>query len=147
MPRNSVAYDEDFFAWTQEQAKFLREGALSEIDAGNIAEEVEDMGKGIRHELRNRLTVLTMHLLKWRYQPGHRSSSWSGTINEQRDQIADLLEESPSLRPLVAQEVGKAYMRAFKKAVTETGLPETHFPAECPFTPEQILAEDFLPQE
>ena len=105
------------------------------------------MGRSIRHELRSRLSVLTMHLLKWRYQPGYRSPSWSGTISEQREQIADLLEESPSLNPALAQNLTKIYRRAVNKAMRDTGLPEATFPADCPFTPEQILAEDFLPED
>jgi hypothetical protein len=30
--------------------------------------------------------------------------------------------------------------------LTALELPEATFPAECPFTPERILAEDFLPE-
>ncbi len=147
MPRNAAAYDEDFFAWTEEQARLLRAGEFSQLDTANIAEEIDDMGRSIRHELRSRLSVLTMHLLKWRYQPGYRSPSWSGTISEQREQIADLLEESPSLNPALAQNLTKIYRRAVNKAMRDTGLPEATFPADCPFTPEQILAEDFLPED
>jgi hypothetical protein len=146
MPRNAAAYDEDFFAWTEEQARLLRAGEFSQLDIANVAEEMEDMGRSIRRELRNRLSVLTMHLLKWRFQPGYRSPSWSATINEQREQIADLIEESPSLKPVFSQDFTKIYRSAVTKARRETGLTETTFPADCPFTPEQILAPDFLPE-
>ena len=147
MPRNAAAYDEDFFAWTEEQARLLRAGEFAQLDTSNIAEEIDDMGRSIRRELRNRLSVLTMHLLKWRYQPGYRSPSWSGTISEQREQIADLINESPSLKPVLAQDFTKMYGSSVNKAMSETGLPEATFPADCPFTPDQILAEDFLPQD
>jgi hypothetical protein len=145
MSRNVVAYDDDFFAWTQEQARPLRAGEFARPDAANVAEEVEDRVGSIRHELRNRLAVLTMHLLEWQYQPGHRSPSRSGTINEQREQIGDLLEESPSLRPLIMQEAAKTYRRAVKKAAVDTGFPENAFPPQCPFTLEQVLPEQFYP--
>jgi hypothetical protein len=72
MPRNSVDYEKDFYAWTVEQSRLLRSGELSSIDAANIAEEIESMGRSDRRELRSRLAVLAMHLLKWRYQPGGR---------------------------------------------------------------------------
>lgn len=147
MPRNAAAYDDDFFAWTEEQARLLRAGEFSQLDAANIAEEVEDIGRSVRRELRNRLAILIMHLLKWQHQAGHRSSSWSATIREQRQQLADLLEESPSLRPLPADELPKIYRLAVTKAVGETGLGDSAFPPQCPFTPEQILADDFLPAE
>ena len=146
MPSNAVAYDEDFFAWTEEQARLLRAGDFSQLDIENLAEEMEDMGRSIRRELRNRLAVLVMHLLKWRYQPGYRSRSWSGTIREQREQVAELLDESPSLKPVPAQDLAKIYRLAVSKALGETGLSEETFPAGCPFTPDQIMAEDFLPE-
>jgi hypothetical protein len=146
MPRHAVAYEEDFFAWTAEQAGLIRSGQFTSLDTVNVAEELEGMGRSVRREMRNRLAILLMHLLKWQYQPGLRSRSWSGIIREQRRQIADLLAESPSLKLLVGQDLGFAYGLATIKAVAETGLTETTFPAECPFTPDQIMAEDFLPE-
>jgi hypothetical protein len=146
MPRNAVDYEEDFYAWTMEQAQLLRSGEFSELDIENIAEELESMGRSDKREIESRLTVLLAHLLKWQLQAGLRSRSWSGTIREQRQRIEDLLAESPSLRPLVASIRPGLYARARQRAADETGLPESTFPAECPFTADQILAEDFLPE-
>ena len=146
MPRNSVAYDDDFFAWTMEQARLLREGALSDIDTLNLAEEIESMGKNNRRELGSRLVVLLMHLLKWRYQPNRRSPSWATTVRDQRDEIEALLADSPSLRLVVQDTLSSVYARARRKAISETGLRDSAFPAKCPFTAEQVLAEDFLPE-
>jgi uncharacterized protein DUF29 len=146
MVRNAVAYEEDFFAWTQEQAQLLRSGDFSQLDVENIAEELESMGRSDKRALDSRLSVLMMHLLKWRTQIEHRSGSWSATIREQRRRIDKLLRESPSLRPEVNQLVPEAYAEARAKAAQETGLPESFFPAQPPFSPEQILSEDFLPE-
>jgi hypothetical protein len=147
MSRNAAAYDVDFFAWTMEQARLLREGAFSELDAVNIAEELESMGKNNRRELGSRLVVLLMHLLKWQFQPNRRSPGWATTVRDQRDEIEEILADSPSLRPAVRDALSANYKRARRKAIGETGFPDTTFPADCPFTPEQILAEDFLPEE
>ena len=146
MPRNSVAYDEDFFAWTQEQARLLRDGEFSQLDVENVAEELESMGRSDKRELRSRLIQLLMHLLKWQYQPGFRSHSWTSTIAEQRDQVKESLDESPSLRPTVMVDLSRAYKVARIKAAGETGFSEKTFPELCPYTPEQILSEDFLPK-
>jgi uncharacterized protein DUF29 len=146
MGRNAVTYEGDYVAWTLEQARLLRSGAFSEVDAANIAEELDDMGRSVRRELRSRFSVLIMHLLKWRYQAGFRSRSWSSTIEEQRQQVRELLDESPSLRAIVTREMSRAYEAGRKKAAAETGFPESTFPAKCPFTADQILAEDFLPE-
>jgi len=147
MRRNSAGYEQDFYAWTREQAKLLRSGKFSEIDVDNVAEELESMGRSDKREIDSRLEVLLTHLLKWQVQVLHRSPSWSGTIREQRRRIARLLRESPSLRPAVAQLIPDAYTEARDKAAQETGFAESMFPAECPFTPDQIMAEDFLPED
>jgi len=146
MHRNSAAYEEDFYAWIQEQAKLLRSGQFARVDVENVAEELESMGRSDKREIDSRLEVLLMHLLKWHIQVRQRSPGWSGTIREQRRRIAKLLRESPSLRPVLPHLIPEAYMEARDKASQETGLPEVMFPVECPFTPDQIMAEDFLPE-
>jgi hypothetical protein len=146
MDRNAANYDADFYAWTVEQARLLRAGELSAIDAANIAEEIESMGRSDRRELHSRLVVRIMHLLKWRQQPGARSRSWSATIEEQRLQIENVFVESPSLRPLVAGMLAQTYAIARARAIAETGLADEAFPAACPFSLDDILSRSFLPQ-
>ena len=146
MPRNATAYDEDYYAWTVEQARLLRAGELSAIDAENLAEEIEDMGRSNRRELESRLIVLLAHMLKWRHQPGIRSRSWSSTMTEQRLQIESLFSESPSLRRLAPRMLGEAYRVARVRAIGETGFADDTFPEVCPFSLEQVLAPEFLPE-
>ena len=92
MRRNSAGYEQDFYAWTQQQATLLRSGKFSEIDVENVAEELESMGRSDKREIDSRLEVLLVHLLKWQLQEGFRSGSWSGSIREQRSRIEDLLQ-------------------------------------------------------
>jgi hypothetical protein len=146
MPRNTAAYDEDFYAWTQEQARLLRTGQFALVDIENVAEELESMGRSDKRELDSGLEILLMHLLTWQIQPNFRSTSWQGTIREQRRRIERAFRESPSLRPQIPRLLPDAYIEAREKAIEETGLADAAFPTECPFTPEQILAEDFLPE-
>lgn len=145
MGQNAVDYEQDFYAWTVEQGRLLRAGELSAIDAVNLAEEIESMGRRDRRELESRLTVLLTHLLKWQMQPDQRSRSWSATMREQRRQIEKLLRESPSLRPFVANVLAQAYSDAREDAADETGLLESTFSAECPFTLDEVLSRSFLP--
>jgi hypothetical protein len=145
MSRNSVDYESDFYAWTAEQARLLRSGELSAIDAANIAEEIESMGRSDRRGIKSRLIVLLCHLMKWRTQPEMRSTSWSGTIRERRRKIEELLSETPSVRPTIPEMLPQAYADAREDAVEETGLPETAFPEACPFTVDQVMSRTFLP--
>ena len=138
-------YDRDFVEWTVRNAELLRAGRLDEADIEHIAEEIEDLGKRQRHELRSRLRILLIHLLKWQAQPERRGPSWIATIGTQRAEIQDLVDDAPSLRNLLDESLQKVYWRAAAQAVKETGLPRTAFAEACPFTVERILDTDFFP--
>lgn len=141
----SQLYNKDFFAWANEQAALLRNGKLAAADIEHIAEEIESMGKTEKRELISRLTILLLHLFKWRFQPTLRSVSWRNTIRGQRIDIADLLEDNPSLKSLLPAATAKAHIKAVGDAEAETGLPISTFPSECPWTFEQIMMEGFWP--
>jgi hypothetical protein len=96
---SSYLYNQDYCLWLETTAKLLRNHQLDHVDFEHLIEEIEDMGKEKRRELKNRLIVLLMHLLKYQYQSEKRSSSWVSTIWEQFYQIESLLEDSPSLKP------------------------------------------------
>lgn len=104
------------------------------------------MGKSQGRELDSRLLVLIKHLLEWKYQPGMRSGSWGSTVITQRYELSRLLQQSPSLQPGLRAAVSAAYPVAVRAAGAETGLPPGTFPPHCPFTSEQILDADFLPE-
>ena len=69
-------YEQDFYAWTLQQAELLRSQTQQDLDWASLAEELEDMGKNLKREFESRLKVLFAHLLKWQYQPSHRGHSW-----------------------------------------------------------------------
>ncbi len=143
----ATIYQQDFLVWLQQQVGLLQQGRLAELDVHNLVEELESMGISQHHQLLNRLRVLLMHLLKWQFQPSHRSGSWKGTIVEQRERLWQLLKTSPSLKAKMADKVTESYHGAIKRAAAETGLPDSTFPKVCPYTLEQILDEDFYPGE
>jgi hypothetical protein len=150
MKEASPLYDLDFFEWTARNAQLLREGRFAEVDAGRLAEEIEDVGKRDQREVRNRLKVLLAHLLKWTAQPGLRyakggASSWLDTIREQRTQLEAIFEQSPSLARHARASLDDIFCKAVEDAVYETRLPGSKFPMTCPFGFEQIMDKTFLP--
>jgi hypothetical protein len=138
-------YELDFYAWTQEQVNLLKTQQWHQLDAVNLIEEIEALGRKERQELRNRLGLLLGHLLKWHYQPERRSTSWLSTIQEQRIQIRLLLEDNPSLKPYLEQVFSIAYELGIALAIRETQLGENLFPAVCPYNLQEVLSTDFLP--
>ena len=145
MPRSQL-YNEDFYAWANEQAALLRAGDLSRADVEHIAQEIESMGRNEKRELASRLKVLIAHLLKWRFQPEKPTKSWEVSIRMQRRELVDHIDDNPSLKPLIDSVLAKAYPDAALVAALETGLSETVFPQHCPWTFAQMIDEDFWPE-
>ena len=140
-----VKYEQDFYGWTQEQARLLREGRFAELDVANVVEEIETLGRGERRELVLRLRVLLCHLLKWEHQAGLRGRSWQATIETQRDDAATLLAENPSLKAQLDDMMVDAYRRARRDASRETLYPIDVFPVSCPWSFEQAMSGEFWP--
>jgi hypothetical protein len=140
----SGLYDEDFFEWTRRNAELLRSGQVRQSDVAHIAEEIEDLGKQDLKELHRRARALLAHLSIWQVRSGKRSALLS--ITTERVELHGLLKQSPSLKSRLANELPDTYAKALRLAVARTDLQRGQFPAECPFTVEQILDLDFLPQ-
>ena len=144
--RGSALYERDFARWAEEQGQKLRIRAAGEVDWDNVAEEIESLGRSDRYEIESRMEVLLMHLLKWRFQPEGRSSSWRATINEQRVRIARRITESPSLKHYPAVILEDAYRIARPGAADEIGRPLEDLPETCPFAISDTLDPRFLPE-
>jgi ribosomal protein L29 len=145
-PANDL-YDADFYTWTQEQARLLRERRWADLDLENLIDEVASVGSSEKREIRNRLVGLLAHLLKWKYQPAHRGASRRSTIREQRQQLAEIVEASRSLAGYLKQQAVERYVGATLRAAEETGIAIGVFPKDCPFTAEQVLDPDFFPED
>jgi hypothetical protein len=142
-----IAYQHDILAWANEQAAFLRAGRFDLLDIDHLAEEIEDVGKSEQRELMSRMAVLLMHLLKWRYQPSRRSSSWRRTIREQRRAIHFHLNDVPSLRARLNQSdwLERCWADTVAMASSETKLAD--FPESLPWSMGDILSVDWLPPD
>jgi hypothetical protein len=143
---NSNLYNEDFYLWIETTAKQLKNGNFSEIDLANLIEEIESMGRSEKRALKSNLLVLLMHLLKYKYQPEKCSNSWLSTIFEHRRRLKEELTESPSLKNYFLEIFNECYQDARKQASLETGLSLDTFPMDSPFTIDQSLNQDYLPE-
>lgn len=148
----SLSKEIDFSGWLGAQAAALRSRSISGVDWDGIAEELEAMAKREERELIGHLKNLLVHLLKWGWQPQRRSSSWENPIDESREQIGDVLADSPSFKTesRMRRFVESAYGRARRRAGTDMKLQKKEreglFPATCPWTFDEFMGEDFLPR-
>src|SRR5262247_3428245 len=105
MGTNTQLYDLDFYLWCLDTCATLGAREFEALDIPHLIEEIRALAGRDRRELASRLETLVMHLLKWCYQPSERSGSWRGTIRRERTEIAGLLDQSPSLRRLVPDDI------------------------------------------
>ncbi len=139
-------YDTDVAAWAEQQAGALRRRAANEIDWDNVAEEIEGVAASQKREVRSRLRVICEHLLKWRHlrQRRHQGQNWRNTLDEQRRELQELFEDSPSLRGFAERALASAFVNARqdveRKSGKSLGLPDD----TCPWSLDQILSLDFL---
>jgi Domain of unknown function DUF29 len=143
----SPSYETDFYAWTQHQVKAIRAKDVAALDIDHVAEEIDDLGANIQHAITSQLERLLLHLLKWRYDAAQDPRRlWRVSILDARHEIAKHLRRNPSLRDYPAREFPDAYRYARRVAALDTELPLATFPEACPWTMDQVLNEDFLPE-
>ncbi|UFP95754.1 DUF29 domain-containing protein [Gloeobacter morelensis] len=142
-----TTYAKDFDLWLRQTVRLLRERRWQEIDLEPLIEQIESLGKSERRAIASQLTRLLLHLLKWQYQPRRRSDSWLDSISDARTQIELVTQDSPSLRDYPAEQLEQSYARARQKAATQTAMPLSTFPEQCPYALPLVLEDSWLPGE
>ncbi len=141
-------YDTDFHAWALQQAGALQAKDWAALDLNHLIEEVEDLAGRHRDALGSELKRLLVHVLKWSYQPTHRTESWRESMEQARQAIDELIDDYPSLADTPQVLLPKAYQRARRQAARETKLPLTTFPLQgCPWNLDDIRREGWLPPD
>lgn len=149
MDRTSL-YDEDIYAWAEQQAAALRRVAATrtdlpnELDLEHIAEEIGDLGKSELRATTSPLTQALAHLRKLAADPDSQAAAhWTGEV------VRFLLDAeaaySPSMRRLIdldklwrdALRLSNAKLRSYGVEI----IPDA--PAACPFGLDQLLDRDF----
>lgn len=138
-------YEEDFFAWTQEQAAKLRTRTHNDIDWDNLAEEIESVGLRELREIREWYAQLLEHLLLWEAKPHRRCHSWQTAIGEARIFIDGKFELSPSLFEQASQTVDLAYGDILQLLPLRHPDLESELPEFCPWSVEQLADYSFMP--
>ncbi|MDJ0581424.1 DUF29 domain-containing protein [Crocosphaera sp.] len=142
-------YEQDYNLWLETIVKKLRLREFSGIDLDNLIEELESMGRSDKRALKSLLTRLFEHLLKiayWETEREYNQNKWKVEIRTFRQQIADLLNDSPSLNNHLNSIFEECYHRARKNIIDLTGLSSQFFPDTPISNIEEILDENWLPE-
>ncbi|MGH7988391.1 MAG: DUF29 domain-containing protein [Candidatus Binataceae bacterium] len=148
--RETSLYETDCYTWAIETAQKIQRKQFDELapeDWEFVAEEIDDLGKRQRDALQSQMVRLLLHLLKWRFASrAGRENSWRASIKSARMDIAKILDKNPGLKGKVDELYDEAYGDAIVGAIEETNLPESAFPDTLPWTYEQAMAADFMPE-
>ncbi|BBC22818.1 DUF29 domain-containing protein [Pseudanabaena sp. ABRG5-3] len=136
----TTLYEQDYGLWAEQMADLIEAGRFDELDIENLVEEVRDLSKRERDRLLSSLRLIVHHLLKWDYQPQRRSRSWQTTIQRERLNIKEYLQDSPSLKRYLTNEyLHQVYKTGRLDAIAETDLD---MPIDCAYTIEDVLERD-----
>ncbi|NCR10462.1 MAG: DUF29 domain-containing protein [Microcystis aeruginosa LG13-11] len=110
-------YDSDYQLWLESTINQLRQGDFQAV----------------------------LKLTYWQSQRDYNQAGWKKEIRNFRLQIADLLEDSPSLKSYLREILAKCYLDARHLMIDETRLDASIFPVEVLASLEEILDENWLP--
>jgi hypothetical protein len=156
-------YENDTVAWAENQAAALRAaaqgGSNQELDWENLAEEIEDLSKSIKREIHSHIRNIVEHLIKLEHSLDRLNRGrWRESILNARVGIDALLEESPSLRPQIADFIRSEIPRGAKLAIAglehygelsgalQRALRAKSYLELFSYTPDQILGDWFPPE-
>jgi hypothetical protein len=144
-------YEDDFYAWTQQQAAVLRglPATSNRLDAELIAEEIEDLGRSEVRSAQSLCENIIEHLLKVEYSSlTEPTNHWRREITVWRLQL-----EKTLTRGIIAKlDLPNRYRAVLRLLRHETPpLPEllSRMPRECPYSLDQIIGsgdEDWFPE-
>jgi hypothetical protein len=143
-------YDEDFYAWTREQAELLRRvrPGANGLDIEHIAEEIEDLGKSELHACQSLCEHIIEHLLKLEYSGlDEPTRHWRQEIVEWRLQLGRKLTRTLSAQ-IDLNERYRYALRLLRPFSDDMPGLMQRVPAECPYSLDQILSsgeEDWFP--
>ena len=145
----SHLYERDYYAWLDDQVRALREHRIEDVDWENVAEEIDGLSKSEKHVIESHLATIVEHLLKLVYARGifraYNAKGWRLTVKGARRQVLKRLNQSPSLRPQLAEMLLDAYEDGRIEALRDRRLNEQILPKTSPWTVEQIMNDSFLP--
>ena len=157
MPDVKTLYDEDFVAWSEQQAEALRAaargGTNQQLDWENLAEEIEGLGNSQRSALGSHIMRIIQHLAKLEHSPAiEPRNGWRRSVRLARIQAQRRIDENPSLKSELDQFVQAEMRRGLEYAIADleeheeiddvdaNALRRTRYSAE------QILGEWFPPE-
>ncbi len=138
-------YDRDYNLWQQQAIAALKNRDSDHLDWENLILEIEEVGKSQKRALKNYTQRLIEHIFKikyWETEKERNLPHWRIEVRNFREQILDLLADSPSLKNYLSQN----YQDWYKKSLSKMQL-EFEIKNDCLIEISDILSSDFFGEE
>ncbi len=142
-----ILYDQDYFLWLQETYRMLESNKIEQLDLEHLKEEILDLGNEQKRKVDSYLRQLLIHLLLYQYWDAEKArcaKGWQNEIDNFRFEL-ELLLKSRTLYNYFLQEIEEIYIKARRQAIKKSELPANFFPENCPFSADNLLDAEFLP--
>lgn len=141
-------YKTDYLAWYETTLEIVRYRRLDELDLDSLSEVLENLVRDTKRSGASFLEQIIRHLLMIQYWEAERSYNYrhwlSEIINFRNELDTDM---TTNLRKYLNGNIEKIYQKAVKYVVAKTGLQIAIFPQQCPYTLEQLIESDWLPEK
>jgi len=138
-------YDVDDCEWLETTIKLLKNKQFQQLDLENLIEELEELGREKKNAVASFLERIIRHLLLlqyWTSELDYNQVHWQEEIYNFRIQLKRRL--TTNLRNYLEAELTSIYKDAlgFVRIKTQNSI---NFPLECPYSLDQLLDVDWLP--
>lgn len=144
---SSNLYEVDYYLWIEKTVQQLANRDIQNLDWQHLQEEIEALGIEQRRKVESYLKQLLIHLLLCQYGELEKQNcerGWYLEISNFRDEL-EFYCRSKTLYNYFSTCLDKVYLKARKQVIQKTGLSPNIFPQECPFSPENLLDDEYLP--
>ena len=135
MLQTELEYDR----WLEQQIELLRQGKFEHLDAENLIEELEALGRAEKSAVKSLVYQIILHLLLidyWKEESEYSKNHWLAEVDAFQLQLEDKL--TTNLAQLAEDNLPRLYAKARQNAIRKSRLPEERFPDSCPYTLELL---------
>ena len=140
-------YDIEYDQWLVQTISLLKENRFNELDKDHLINELEYFSRRDKKTVERFLEQIIRHLLLWQYwtaEHDYNANHWQAEIMSFRTQINEDLTQN--LRNHLQENQVKIYEKALNYVKQKTGY-EVDFPENCPYTLDQLLEMNWLPEK
>ena len=147
-------YDEDFWAWTRQQAEALRHRDFAAVEWENLIKEVQDLGRSRERAWTSYCKNVLSQMLKIEHSRSREACErWRSKIWTWRDEMHDEHVENGGMKAKFPDMLANAWRKGRRIAVNKLAgsgrhirrhrrIWEARIPEECPYGLMDVIAYD-----